>query len=183
MSKYIEEILIDNKKFVDERKFEEFVTTKYPNKKLAILACMDARLTALLPAALNLKNGDVKIIKNAGGLISHPFGEVTRSLIVAIYELGVEDVIVLGHTDCGMRGIDSTEIEELMMERGIEESTLDMIRNCGIELENWIHGFDNEEESVIENVNKIKNHPLIPSDVNVYGYIMDSVTGEMTKVC
>jgi carbonic anhydrase len=183
MSKFLEQILEDNKCFVQEERFEEFITTKYPDKKLAILACMDTRLTALLPAALNLKNGDVKIIKNAGGLISHPFGEVTRSLIVAIYELGVEDILVLGHTDCGMRGIDTTHIEKKMMERGITENDLTMIRNCGIELEKWLHGFDDEEESVIKTVNSIRNHPLIPEDVNIHGYIMDSVTGELNEVC
>ena len=183
MSKFLDQILDDNKSFVEEKKFEEFITTKYPDKKLAILACMDTRLTALLPAALNLKNGDVKIIKNAGGVISHPFGSVTRSLIVAIYELGVEDVLVLGHTDCGMRGIDTVKIEKKMMERGITEDKLAMIRSCGIELEKWLHGFDDEEESVIKTVSTIRNHPLIPEDVNIHGYIMDSVTGELNKVC
>ena len=53
---------------------------------------MDTRLTALLPAALGIKNGDVKMIKNAGGVISHPFGSVIRSLLVAIFELGVEEI-------------------------------------------------------------------------------------------
>ena len=60
-----------------------------PDKKIAILSCMDTRLTALLPAALGIKNGDVKMIKHAGGVISHPFGSVIRSLLVAIFELGV----------------------------------------------------------------------------------------------
>ena len=61
---------------------------------------MDTRLTELLPAALGIKNGDVKIIKNAGAIISHPFGSVIRSLLVAIYELGVYEVMIFGHTDC-----------------------------------------------------------------------------------
>lgn len=182
MNNFIEQILEDNKKFVDEKKYEEFITTKYPDKKLAIISCMDTRLTALLPAALNIKNGDVKIIKNAGGVISHPFGSVMRSLMVAIYELGVNDILVIGHTDCGMKGIEPAEIENEMINRGIKEETLSMIRNCGIELESWLHGFDDMEQSVISTVDTIRNHPLVPEDVNVYGYIMDSVTGQLNEV-
>lgn len=97
----IDEILKYNKQFVDEKGYERFITTKYPDKKIAILSCMDTRLTELLPAALGIKNGDVKMIKNAGGIISHPFGSVIRSLLVAIYELGVTEVMVIAHSDCG----------------------------------------------------------------------------------
>ena len=182
MSKYLEQILKDNGEFVKEKKYENFQTTKYPEKKLAILSCMDTRLTHLLPAALNIKNGDVKLIKNAGGVISHPFGSAMRSLIVAIYELGVTDILVIGHTDCGMRSIDPLEIEGLMKERGITEETLQLVENCGIKIHQWLHGFDDERSSVLTSIKTIKNHPLIPSDVNIYGYIMDSVTGELNEV-
>lgn len=65
----INEILKYNKEFVANKGYEKFVTNKYPDKKIAILSCMDTRLTELLPAALGLKNGDVKMIKNAGGII------------------------------------------------------------------------------------------------------------------
>ena len=85
----IDEILAYNKKFVEEKKYEQYATSKYPDKKIAILTCMDTRLVELLPAALGLKNGDVKIIKNAGGVVNTPFGSVIRSLLVAIVELGV----------------------------------------------------------------------------------------------
>ena len=61
-----------------------------PDKKLAILTCMDTRLIELLPAALGIKNGDAKIIKNAGGTMVHPYGSVVRSLLVGILELGVQ---------------------------------------------------------------------------------------------
>ena len=88
----IEDILKYNKQFVENKGYEKYITNKYPDKKIAILSCMDTRLTELLPAALGIKNGDVKMIKNAGGIISHPFGSVIRSLMVAIYELGVKDV-------------------------------------------------------------------------------------------
>lgn len=98
----IEQIVEYNKKFVENKGYEPYLTSKYPNKKLAVLTCMDTRLTELLPAALGLKNGDAKIIKNAGGVITHPYGSVVRSLLVAILELGVEQVMVIGHTDCGV---------------------------------------------------------------------------------
>ena len=67
MSDFINKILKENKKFVEDEKYKNFLTTKYPDKKTVIISCMDTRLTELLPAALNFKNGDVKIIKNAGG--------------------------------------------------------------------------------------------------------------------
>ena len=84
----IEEMLAYNKQFVAEKRYEQYAASKYPNKKIAILTCMDTRLVELLPAALGLKNGDVKIIKNAGGVVTNPFGSVIRSLLVAIIELG-----------------------------------------------------------------------------------------------
>ena len=66
----INDIMAYNKKFVEDKAYEPYLTSKYPDKKLAILTCMDTRLTELLPAALGLKNGDAKIIKNAGGVIT-----------------------------------------------------------------------------------------------------------------
>ena len=96
----IEDILAYNKRFVAEKGYEKYITNKYPDKKIAILSCMDTRLTALLPAALGIKNGDVKMIKNAGGIISHPFGSVIRSLMVAIYELGVTEGWGIARSGC-----------------------------------------------------------------------------------
>ena len=69
--------------------------------------------------SLGIKNGDVKIIKNAGAIISHPFGSVIRSLLVAIYELGVNEVMIIGHTDCGAKHMDSEQMIEVMKKRGI----------------------------------------------------------------
>ena len=66
----IDQIIDYNKTFVEQKGYEKYLTSKYPDKKLAVLSCMDTRLTELLPAALGLKNGDAKIIKNAGGLPS-----------------------------------------------------------------------------------------------------------------
>lgn len=108
----LDEILEFNKQFVANKGYEKYITNKYPDKKIAILSCMDTRLTELLPAALGIKNGDVKMIKNAGGVISHPFGSVIRSLMVAIYELGVKEVMVIAHSDCGACHMNSGEMIE-----------------------------------------------------------------------
>ena len=94
-----EEIIKYNEQFVANKGYEKYLTSKYPDKKLAILSCMDTRLTELLPAALGLKNGDAKLIKNAGGLVISPFDSAMRSLLVAIYELGVEEIMVVAHRD------------------------------------------------------------------------------------
>ena len=120
----IEEMLAYNKQFVAEKRYEQYAASKYPNKKIAILTCMDTRLVELLPAALGLKNGDVKIIKNAGGVVTNPFGSVIRSLLVAIIELGVEEIMVIGHTDCGVQHIDSDIMIHHMKQRGISQYDL-----------------------------------------------------------
>ena len=97
----IDQIIEYNKTFVAQKGYEKYITDKYPDKKLAVLSCMDTRLTELLPAALGLKNGDAKIIKNAGGLVISAFDSAMRSLIVAIYELGVQEIMVVAHSHCG----------------------------------------------------------------------------------
>lgn len=102
----IEEMLAYNREFVRSKGYEKFQTSKYPDKKIAILTCMDTRLVELLPAALGIRNGDVKLIKNAGGMITGSFDSAVRSLLVGIVELGVElgveEVMVIGHNDCGV---------------------------------------------------------------------------------
>lgn len=178
----LEEILNFNRKFVAGKGYEKYITNKYPDKKIAILSCMDTRLTELLPAALGIRNGDVKIIKNAGAVISHPFGSVIRSLLVAIIELGVEDVMVIAHSDCGACHMESGEIIARMKERGIKPETIDMIHYCGVDFDAWLGGFDDPVKSVKGTVQSIESHPLIPKDVRVHGFIIDSLTGELTRV-
>ena len=106
---------------------------------------MDTRLLELLPAALGIKNGDAKIIKNAGGVIVHPYGSVVRSLLVGILELGVEEVMVIGHTDCGVQGMDGSEMLDMLVERGIDQQHIDIVRHSGIDLERWLGGFESVE--------------------------------------
>ena len=144
---------------------------------------MDTRLTELLPAALGLKNGDAKIIKNAGGLVISPFDSAMRSLIVAIYELGVEEIMVVAHTQCGACHMNYGHFEEAMMARGVSQRTLDTVRHCGIDLDAWLEGFKDTPSSVRNTVATIKAHPLVPGDVAVRGFIIDSVTGALEEVC
>lgn len=179
----IDEILAYNKKFVEEKRYEQYATSKYPDKKIAILTCMDTRLVELLPAALGLRNGDVKIIKNAGGVVNTPFGSVIRSLLVAIVELGVEEIMVIGHTDCGVRHIDSERMIGHMKARGITQEAIDLMKYCGVDFETWLAGFDTEEQSVQDTVDTIRNHPLIPHDIHVGGYVIDTFTGELRVIC
>ncbi len=178
----INEILAYNKKFVAEKKYEQYAASKYPNKKIAIITCMDTRLVELLPAALGIKNGDVKIIKNAGGTVTNPFGSVIRSLLISIIELGVEEIMVIGHTDCGVQHINSDMMIHHMKQRGISQESIDLIKYCGVDFEKWLAGFDTVEQSVSETVEFIKKHPLIPHDIRIGGYIIDSVTGELRTI-
>ena len=158
----IEDILAYNKQFVADKGYEQFLTDKYPNKKLAIVTCMDTRLIELLPAALGIKNGDAKIIKNAGGVISSPFGSAMRSLLIAVYELGCEEIMVIGHTDCGVSHIDSDRMMQEMRARGIDPHDIDIMRYCGVSFERWLAGFDTVEQSVVESIHIVINHPLVP---------------------
>lgn len=178
----IEQLLEFNRQFVANRQYEQFVTSKYPDKKLAILSCMDTRLTELLPAALGLKNGDAKIIKNAGGLVISPFDSAMRSLLVAVYELGVEEIMVIAHSNCGACHMNGKQMKDLMVKRGIRQDVINTIGLCGIDLDHWLEGFHDTEDSVRNTVSTIRNHPLIPQGVNLHGYIIDSVTGELTEV-
>ena len=178
----IDEILKHNARFVAEGGYEKYRTSKYPDKKIAIVTCMDTRLVELLPAALGIRNGDVKIIKNAGGTITNPFDSTMRSLLVAVYELGVNEIMVIGHTGCGVQGMNAKEMLELMHERGVDEEQVLLMRHCGIDLDSWLHGFDDCGEAVKETVDLISHHPLMPKDVRTAGYIMDSETGALTAL-
>ena len=143
---------------------------------------MDTRLTHMLPAALGIKNGDVKMIKNAGGTITNPFDSTVRSLLVAIYELGVNEVMVIGHTGCGVQGMNAAEMLGHMRNRGIDEEHISLMRHCGIDLDSWLHGFDDTPAAVLETVDLIRNHPLVPRDISVRGFIIDSVTGALSPL-
>lgn len=178
----INQILQFNREFVASKGYEQYVTNKYPDKKLAVLSCMDTRLTQLLPAALGLKNGDAKIIKNAGGLVISAFDSAMRSLIVAIYELHVREIMVVAHSHCGACHMSYAHFHDEMLARGVTDHTLDTIRKCGIDLNAWLEGFKDTPESVRKTVATIQTHPLVPKDIIVRGFIIDSETGELEEI-
>ena len=178
----IDQIIVFNKGFVERKDYEQYVTDKFPDKRLAVLSCMDTRLTELLPAALGLKNGDAKIIKNAGGLVISPFDSAMRSLIVAIYELGVQEIMVVAHSNCGACHMSYDHFHHEMLARGVSDETLNTIRHCGIDLDAWLEGFKDTPESVRKTVGTIKTHPLVPNDIVVRGFIIDSVTGALEEI-
>ncbi|CAG7648462.1 beta-class carbonic anhydrase [Paenibacillus allorhizosphaerae] len=181
MGKLLEEIITFNRSFVEQQKFEPYLTSKFPDKKFVILTCMDTRLIELLPASMNIKNGDVKMIKSAGGVVSTAFGGIMRSIIVAIYELGAEEVLVIGHYDCGMSSINPQKMKDKFLERGIEEETLTILEHSGLHIERWLRGFDDVSESIRSSVSLIRNHPLVPK-IPVHGLVIDPATGRLDIV-
>lgn len=175
------EIMEFNKDFVTNKKYECYKTTKYPKKKMVVLSCMDTRLTELLPKALNLKNGDVKLIKNAGAVITHPFGSIVRSILIALYQLQAEEVYIIGHLGCGMSDVDPDLLIDKMKEAGISDDAINSLEYTGVDIDKWLRGFGCVYESVKKSVKMIKNHPLMP-EVPVHGLIMDPDTGELEIV-
>lgn len=178
----IKEILKHNDVFVKSGSFKSFASNKCPRKKLAILTCMDTRLIELLPAALDIHNGDVKLIKNAGGLILDPFDSTIRSLLIAVLEFGVEEVMVIGHTDCGAAVLSPETIIAHLLQRGIDMETILRLKEEGLDFESWFQGFENSETAVQKSVSLIKGHPLMPSDVSVLGFVMDVTCGRLDSV-
>ena len=176
----IDDILSFNRGFVARKAYEPFVTDKFPEKKLAVLTCMDTRLTELLPQALGLHNGDAKIIKNAGGLVLSEGDSAIRSLLVAVYELGVEEIMVVHHSACGACHMSYDAFRPHMLERGISRETLAEWEERGVAY--WLEGFHDTEASVRRTVSAVRTHPLMPKDVTVRGFVIDSVTGALTEV-
>ena len=177
----IDELLEYNRAFVAKKGYDAYRTDKYPDKKIAIVTCMDTRLVELIPAALGIRNGDVKMIKNAGGTITHPFGSAMRSLLVGIYELGVEEIMIIGHTDCGAQHMDSKIMLQHIRAHGVTDEQLEMMEYCNIDLNAWLSGFDDVEKSVRGSVHLVRHHPLVPMDATVRGFIIDSVTGRLEE--
>ena len=77
---------------------------------------------------------------------------------------------------------DGSEMLDMLVERGIDQQHIDIVRHSGIDLERWLCGFESVESSVHETVRRLKEHPLMPKDVRISGFIMDSATGELTRV-
>ncbi|MBP1934154.1 beta-class carbonic anhydrase [Ammoniphilus resinae] len=178
----LDDVLEFNRNFVGKKEYEKYETSKLPNKKLVVVSCMDTRLTELLPQAMNIKNGDAKFLKTAGAVVSHPFGSIMRSILIAIYDLNAQEVCVVGHHDCGMSHVNPTETMRKMVERGIPEETITTLQYSGIHINEWLHGFDSVEDSVRNSVDVIRNHPLIPKGIPVHGLVIDPDTGALEVI-
>jgi len=155
-----------------------------PSKSIAILTCMDTRINPLKLCGLNI--GDAHIIRNAGGRVTD---DAIRSLIISYKLLGTTDWFIIQHTDCGLSKINDKEIADLL-EIDLETSTLEngnwkSNKNSKSEAgSNYGHKikwytFLNLKESILEDLEKIKNHPLIPKNINIYGFIYDVRTGRL----
>jgi carbonic anhydrase len=178
----LSDILAYNSQFVEKREYEPFRTDGFPDKKLVILTCMDTRLIELLPHAMNLRNGDAKVIKNAGAIVSHPFGSVMRSLLVAVYELRADEIMVIGHHGCGMTGLSCSGVLDKAVARGVSPQTLQTLRHAGVDLDHWLTGFDSPEDGVRQSVEVVRNHPMLPRDVPVHGLMISPETGRLDLV-
>lgn len=179
MSDVISEILEHNRKFVTEKRYEALRTDRYPSKGVVVVTCMDTRLVELLPQAMDLRQGDAKVLKTAGAIVSHPFGSVMRSILVAVYELNAHDICVVGHHDCGMTGLSCKSIVAKARARGVSDDTLKTLKNSGIDLDSWLVGFDRVEDGVRKSVDIIRNHPLLPNDIRVHGMLISPETGKL----
>ncbi|RBH47083.1 carbonic anhydrase, partial [Pseudomonas sp. MWU13-2860] len=115
-------------------------------------------------------------------LITHPWGSVMRSLIMAVYELRADEICVVAHRDCGMRAVDPQRVLDHAMERGVSEDTIATLRAAGIDLDGWLKGFDNVSDSVRHTVHTIRNHPLMPKDVPVHGMVIHPSTGRLEVI-
>lgn len=175
--KLLDSILAANKKFVQPNAFPPL--PKNPQRQLAIFTCMDTRLVDFLEPAMGIRRGDAKVIKNAGNTIIDPFGGVMRSLVTAVFLLGVDEVFVIGHRDCGMSTIDGPQLREKMVARGIDPQVIDSLVP---DLGQWMGAFACPEENVARVVSIIRESPLIPKDVPVHGMIFCPNDGHLEVV-
>eukprot|EP00696_Hemimastix_kukwesjijk_P009408 gnl/Hemi2/21907_TR7319_c0_g1_i1.p1 gnl/Hemi2/21907_TR7319_c0_g1~~gnl/Hemi2/21907_TR7319_c0_g1_i1.p1 ORF type:complete len:347 (-),score=74.41 gnl/Hemi2/21907_TR7319_c0_g1_i1:111-995(-) len=178
----LEELLAHNQAFVTSKEYRPLLVNRFPFKKVVVVTCMDTRLTELLPQALDLKNGDAKIIKVAGAMVAHPFGSVMRSILVAVYALGAQHIVIVGHHDCGMTGLDGGKILQQARQRGVPDTTFKTLSAAGLNLNSWLTGFESVASSVLHSVDTVRNHPLLLDTapaLSVHGLIICPTTGKL----
>ncbi|MFM9105913.1 MAG: beta-class carbonic anhydrase [Chloroflexota bacterium] len=137
-----------------------------PGRKLAVVACMDARLD---PAkALGLEEGDAHVIRNAGGRVSD---DAIRSLVISQQLLGTNAIAIVHHTDCGMLTFTNDSLRRKVQDVfGVDVSGTDFL------------AFSDLEQSVIDDVGRVRNSPVIPREIPVVGYVYDVRTGNLRQV-
>ena len=155
-----------------------------PGRHFAILTCMDARLDPAKYAGL--AEGDAHVIRNAGGRASD---DAIRSLVISYKLLGTREWFVIHHTQCGME-LFTDDIMRQLLASSLKTATLDPSgwRDSGEgpgspegHYINWLTFSDNAQ-SVVEDVMRIRHHPLVPPDIPIYGYIYDVITGHLVEV-
>jgi carbonic anhydrase len=138
-----------------------------PARHLAVLACMDARLT--VEPMLGLKTGDAHIIRNAGGIVTE---DAVRSLLISHYLLGTQEFMIINHTDCGMLTFTDADLR-----RRLHQTT-----GAAAIAPLHFHAFEDLEENVRLQIQRVKSHPWIPQGIPVRGFIYDVKTGRLTEV-
>lgn len=158
---------------------EDVHESKLPKKKIAVFTCMDTRLVELLEPALGLKRGDAKFVKTVGNTLVGPFDGVVRSLMVATYELGIEEIFVVGHDECGMAKTTAKSLIEAMHARGVDDAAIAPLRE---ELVHWADSFSHPTENVKEVVQKLRENPLLPKDLKIHGLMLHPRTGKVDLI-
>ena len=162
MSKIVQEVEASNINYADDFGSKKYLKSK-PTRRFAILTCMDARLD---PAKFaGLVEGDAHVIRNAGGRASE---DAVRSLLISYKLLDTKEWFVVHHTGCGMEAVTNEEINEIF---GIKTSS-----NI-----NWLT-FNDNKRSLIEDVLTLRNHPLVPKSIPIYGYIYNCSNGRLEEV-
>ena len=161
----INETLQANRAYADQYDLADL--PKPPGKKLAVVACMDARLT--VEDILGLNTGDAHIIRNAGGIVTE---DAIRSLIISSRLLGTREFMIMNHTDCGMLTFEDKELKD----RLVRETGVDMATPAAF------HAHDDLEENVRRQISKVKGHPWIDDDILVRGFVFDVKSGALNEV-
>ena len=182
----IDEILSHNERFVQENPLP--VIGHAPRKRMAVVTCMDCRLVQMFERALGLERGDVLELRTAGATISEPEREggandLIRSLAGGIYLLGVREVAVIGHTQCGLAHANPAALTASMEALGIDPQALIEREELGDvnSLVSWLGAFDDVHINVKEVVNVIRNSPYLPK-IPAHGLVIDIETGKLEMV-
>src|SRR5262245_5917179 len=157
-----ERALAENARYAAQ--FDRSALPLPPGRRLAVLACMDARLT--VEDVLGLRSGDAHIIRNAGGIATD---DAIRSLVISQQLLGTEEVIVVEHTGCGMLTFEDADVHRQLVEQ------------TGVDIDLAFHAFPELEANLREQVARIRAHPWI-KDVPVQGLIYDVDTGALREL-
>ncbi|HEY1483655.1 MAG TPA: carbonic anhydrase [Candidatus Acidoferrum sp.] len=160
----IDEVLAANEVYA--RTHELRSLTPRPEKKLAVLTCMDTRLSI---STMGLKTGDAHIIRNAGGIVTE---DALRSLVVSHHLLGTEEFMVINHTDCGLMHTNEQDLRTRIQNRTGTAAVSPA----------FFYAFQNIEENVRHQLQKLRTHPWIPKSVLVRGFVYDVGTGRLREV-